>query len=182
MNTTDLKQKLTKSTEFLKSELAQIRTGRASPTLLESIQVDAYGSKMSIRELGSISVLDSQNLVIMPWDKSVGSAIVKAIREGGLGLNPVEDPDKIRVPIPALTEERRKEFAKMVSTQTEEAKNAMRSIRQDTMKDIEKEFTDKLIGEDEKFRQKEEVEKIVKSFVEQAEQLSEDKKQELMKI
>ncbi len=182
MNTNDLKSKLSKAVEFLKGELSQIRTGRASPALLEDIPVDAYGSKMTIKELGSISLLDSQNLIVSPWDKSLLKEISKAIRESQLNLSPVDDADKIRVPIPALDEERRKDLAKLVGTKVEEAKNALRAVRQDAMKDIDKSFNDKEIGEDDKFRQKEEVEKIVKGFMDDSDSVGEEKKQDLMSI
>ena len=182
MNTIELKAKLVKALDHLKTELSQIRTGRGSPALLENILVNAYDSKMSIKELGSISVLDSQNLVITPWDKSLLKAIGAAIMESDLKLNPVVDSSQVRVPIPALTEERRKEFTKVVSAKVEEAKNAMRAIRQDAMRDIDKAFTDKLIGEDDKFSQKDDVEKTVKDIVTQADSLGESKKADLMNI
>jgi len=182
MNTPELKQKLTKSIDFLKSELSQVRTGRASPSIIEDIFVEAYDSKMSIKELGTITVLDSQNLVVSPWDKSLLKPVAKAVRESGLGLNPVDEPDRVRIPVPSLTEERRLELSKMVSGRVEESKNSMRSVRQDAMKDIDKDFSEKKIGEDEKFSQKEEVEKVVKSFIEQLEELGESKKKELLAI
>lgn len=182
MTNSELKTKLTKLVDYLKTDLAQVRTGRATPSIIESITVDAYDTKMSLLELGSISVLDPQNLVIVTWDKSVKPNIIKAIRESGLGLNPVEDGERLRVPIPALTEERRKEFTKLVASKTEETKTSMRGIRQDAMKDVDKLFSDKAIGEDDKFRLKEEVEKLVKDFVTQAEVLCETKQAELLTI
>ena len=182
MTTTEFKSRLTKSIDFLKVELNQIRTGRATPALIEDIKVDAYGTSMSLKELSSISLLDSQNLVVAPWDKGLIKPIAKAIRESELKLNPVDESDKVRVPIPALTEERRKEFTKIVATKLEECKNAMRNVRQEAMKDIEKDFSEKAIGEDEKFRLKEEVEKIMKEFLSEAEELGENKKEELLKI
>lgn len=182
MNTPELKLKLSKSIEFLKSELSQIRTGRASPSLIESVFVEAYDSKMSVKELGTITVMDSQNLVVSPWDKSLLKPIAKAIRESGLGLNPIDEPDRVRIPVPALTEERRTELAKIVSVKVEECKNSLRNVRQDAMKYVEKEFADKNISEDEKFSQKEEVEKTLKTFIEQADELGEAKKKELLVI
>jgi ribosome recycling factor len=133
MTNSELKAKLSKPTEFFKQELSQIRTGRASPALVEAASIEAYGSHMTLRELGSITVLDPQNLVVVPWDKSLKNSIIKGIRDSGLGLNPVEDGERLRVPIPALTEERRKEFTKMVAAKAEEAKNVVRNIRQDAM-------------------------------------------------
>jgi ribosome recycling factor len=182
MNTSELKTKLSKSIEFLKQELAQVRTGRATPTLIEAIQVDAYDSKMSIKELGTISLLDTQNLLVTPWDKSLIKPIAKAIRESGSGLNPIDEPDRVRVPVPSLNEERRNELTKLVATKVEECKNTLRNVRQDTMKMIDKEFTEKTISEDEKFTQREEVEKIVKSYVEEADSFGEIKKKELLEI
>ena len=182
MTQSELKSKLEKSLDYFKTELTQIRTGRATPSLIENIEVDAYGTKMKLKELGNISLLDNQNLVVMAWDKGLMGSIASAIRESELKLNPVPEPDRVRVPVPALTEERRKEFAKIVSTKAEETKNSMRSIRQDAMREIDKDFTDKLIGEDDKFRLKEEVEKIIKDFVTKADELAESKKSDLMTI
>ena len=182
MNTADLRAKLSKSLDFLKSELNQLRTGRPSPSLIENIQVEAYDTKMTVKELGTISVLDSQNLAVSVWDKSLLKVIAGAIRESELKLNPVVDGDVVRVPLPALTEERRKDLVKLVSSKVEETKNAIRSIRQDFMKEIDRAFTDKEMGEDEKFTSKEEVEKVVKEFVEESDELGENKKEEILKV
>jgi ribosome recycling factor len=182
MNITELKAKLQRSLDHLESELAQVRTGRATPALLENITVDAYGTKMTIKELGSISLLDPQNLLVQVWDRGLQPAVVSAIRESDLKVNPVIDGQNIRVPIPSLTEERRKEFVKVVSVKLEEAKNSMRNIRQEAMKVVDKDFSDKLIGEDEKFTRREEVEKAVKDFVSLADDIGEEKKSDLMKI
>ena len=182
MNTTELKSKLTKSAEFLQTELSQIRTGRANTSLIEDLKVDAYGTLMSLKELGSITVQDAQNIIVSPWDKGMLGAISKAIRESDLNLNPSDDAERVRVPIPALTEERRKELTKLVSTKLEEAKNSMRNIRQEAMKDIDKAFSDKAISEDEKFTQREEVEEICKEFISQVESSADSKKDELMTV
>ena len=182
MITKELKTKLERSLDHLESELTQIRTGRANPSLLESIIVEAYGTKMFLRELGSISILDTQNLVVSVWDKGLTEATAKAISESDLKVDPVIEGESIRVPIPSLTEERRKEFVRVVSSKMEESKNSMRNIRQDSMKDIDKEFSDKLIGEDEKFSKREEVEKVVKDFVSRIDSVGEAKKADLLKI
>jgi len=182
MNVVDLRAKLSKSLDFLKSELSQLRTGRASPLLIENIQVEAYATKMSVKELGTISVLDSQSLAVSVWDKSLLKVIAGAIRDSELKLNPVVDGDIVRIPLPALTEERRKDLVKLISSKIEETKNAMRSIRQDFMKEIDKGFTDKEMGEDEKFSYKEEVEKAVKEFVGKTDELGEAKKEEILKV
>ncbi|HNS71302.1 MAG TPA: ribosome recycling factor [bacterium] len=178
----DIKTKASKSIEFLNTELSQIRTGRASPSIIENVMVDAYDSKMSVKELASITVIDSQNLVVSAWDKSLLKSISKAIRESGLGLNPIDDVDKIRIPVPSLSEERRVELTKTVSSKVEECKNSIRNIRQEAMKDIEKDFSEKKIGEDDKYSQKEAVEKTIKEIIEQAENIGNKKKEELLKI
>lgn len=178
----ELKSKLEKSIEFFKSELSQIRTGRATPALIENIEIEAYGGKMRLKEVGSISLVDSQNLAVAPWDKTLLSAVVTALRDGDLKVNPVVEQDRIRVPIPALTEERRTEFTKIASAKCEETKTSIRNVRQEAMKDIETEFSDKKIGEDDKFRQKEDVEKTVKEYVSKADDMLDTKKKELMTV
>ena len=168
--------------DFFKNDILNVRTGRAAPSLVSDVKVEAYGSSMTLKELGAIVLLDSQTIAITPWDKSLIGPIAKSIRESELNLNPVEDSDRLRIPVPPMTEERRKELAKVVGAKAEEAKQSIRNIRQDTMKVIDKDFADKLIGEDEKFTQRDEVEKIVKDYVEQIDKISETKKQELMSI
>jgi len=183
MNTGDLKLKLGRSTEFLRSELNQIRTGRVSPQLISDIQVEAYsGTIMTLKEIGSITVMDPHNLAVIPWDKGIMDAVVNGISKSTLGLGAVKEADRVRVTVPALTEERRVEFSKEVSEKVEEIKNSIRNIRQDAMKDIDKEYSDKMISEDEKFKQKDEVEKIVKEYVDEADTLGEEKKKEIMTI
>jgi ribosome recycling factor len=183
MNTFELKNRLTKSVEFLQSELKQIRTGRVSPALVSDISVEAYaGSSMTIKELGSIAVMDPSNLSITPWDKSTLDAIVNGVRNSGQGLSAIKEADRVRVNVPALTEERRIEFTKDVSEKVENCKNSIRSIRQEIMKEIEKDFSDKSISEDEKFKQKEDVEEIVRGFIKNADEVGDEKKNELMTV
>lgn len=182
MTQSELKSKLEKSIEFLQGELSKVRTGRASPALLESILVNAYGTKMAVREVGSIAVADPQNLVISPWDKNLCDEVAKAIRESDLNLNPSVDGNVVRVPIPALTEERRQELAKMVTAKVEEVKNSIRNIRQDAMKDIDDSFTKKEIGEDEKFKTKEDYEELIKEFTDKASEMGESKKEDLLNL
>jgi len=183
MNISELKNRLAKSVEFLRSELNQIRTGRVSPGLISDISVEAYsGSLMTIRELGSITVLDPYNLAVIPWDKGVLDAVVNGIRDSDLGLGAIKEADRVRVSVPALTEERRVEFTKDISEKVEDSKSSIRNIRQEIMKDIEKDFSDKVISEDEKFKQKEEVEKVIKEFTDQVDEMGEDKKKEIMTV
>ena len=182
MTISELRAKLDKSVDHLRDELSQVRTGRATPTLIENIPVEAYGAKMTVKELGSINVADAQNLIVSVWDKGLLSAVASAIRESELKVDPVVDGNMVRVPVPTLTEERRREFVKIVSSRVEEAKNSIRNIRQDAMKDIDKEFADKSIGEDEKFSRKEEVEDVVKEYISEVEELGENKKTDLLTV
>ncbi|KKU30096.1 MAG: Ribosome-recycling factor [candidate division WWE3 bacterium GW2011_GWA1_46_21] len=182
MTDAELKAKLEKSVGYLKSELVKIRTGRASPALFDDVRADAYGAAMTVKELAAVSVLDAQTIVISPWDKSLLKAMESAIRASNLGLNPVVDGDVIRVAIPHLTEESRKEFAKMVSAKAEDCRQTVRNIRQDAMKDIDKRFANKEIGEDGKFSFRDKVEEVVKQTNAQIDNLGEAKKKDLMAV
>jgi ribosome recycling factor len=182
MTTSELKNRLDKTVEYLRTELTQIRTGRANPSLLENIYVNAYESKMTLKELGSITLSDAQTIMVSPWDKSLLPEIAKAIRESEVNLNPVEVGATLKVPIPALTEERRKELAKLVNSKVEEAKQAMRNIRQEAMKDIDKEFEEDKLTEDDKFLLREEVEETVKEHVDEVEEMGEKKTKEIMTV
>jgi ribosome recycling factor len=182
MTKTELTKKLDTALDFFKSELSQIRTGRASPALLEELEVEAYGSKMKIKELGTILVPEPQMLTVSPWDKSLLSDIDKAIRNSELKLNPVVADDVVRVPIPSLTEERRQEFAKLVTSKMEAVRQSIRNIRQDAMKSLEKQFDEKEISEDEKFTTKDEFEKIIRDYLSQVEDLGEEKKKALTEL
>ena len=182
MTSSELKNRLTKSIEFLNTELTQIRTGRANPSLLEDIEVVAYESKMTLKELGSVTLADAQTIMVTPWDRSLIPDIEKAIRESESRLNPVEVGGNIKVPVPPLTEDRRKELVRLVNQKAEDCKQSIRNIRQDAMKDIDREYDEKIISEDEKFTQKEEMEDITKDFVEQADSVGEVKSSELMTV
>jgi len=182
MTIPELRSKLTASFEHLKGELSQIRSGRATTSLVEEVRVMAYGSEMKIRELGTISTPDAQMILISPWDKSLIKEIEHAIREQNPGLNPVPDSQVVKVPVPPLTEERRKEFVKLVNDKAEAAKHSMRNIRQDAMKDIDKRFANKEIGEDGKFSFRDKVEEVVKQTNAQIDNLGEAKKKDLMAV
>jgi ribosome recycling factor len=172
MNKFELKRELSDVVEFFKSELSKLRTGRASGSLIEDITVEVYGSQMRIKELGSITTPEPQTIIITPWDKSQIPAISKAINTSELNLNSSFDSDKVRLPIPPLSEERRAEIAK----------TSLRNIRNDVNKSIDKDFTDKKIGEDEKFTLKEEADKIVKEFNQELEDLASEKKKSIMEL
>ncbi len=182
MNKVELQKKLDVAVDYFKSDIAQVRTGRANPSLIEDLPVEAYGSTMKVKELGTISVPEPQLIVVSPWDTSVLSAIDKAIRNSDLKLNPVSAEGVLRIPIPPLSEERREEFAKLVNTKTETARQSVRNIRQDALKIIDKMFSDKQIGEDEKFTKREEVEKMVKDATNQINELSDAKKDQILEI
>jgi ribosome recycling factor len=182
MNKSEIRRDLTDAVEFFKNELSKIRTGRASSSLIEDISIDVYGSKMRIKELGSITVPEPQLIVVSPWDRSQIPSISKAINTSELNLNSSFDNEKIRVPVPPLSQERRAELAKIVSTKLEACKTTIRNLRNDVMKSVDKSFADKAISEDEKFQQKEEADKLIKEFTEQADSIAEDKKKSLMEL
>ena len=182
MNKSEIRRDLTDAVEFFKNELSKIRTGRAASSLIEDISIDVYGSKMRIKELGSITVPEPQLIVVSPWDRSQIPSISKAINTSELNLNSSFDNEKVRVPVPPLSQERRSELAKIVSTKLEACKTTIRNLRNDVMKSVDKSFADKAISEDEKFQQKEEADKLIKEFTEQADSIAEDKKKSLMEL
>lgn len=182
MNKSELRKDLTEAIEFFKTELTKVRTGRATPALIEDLTIEVYGSKMRLKELGSITVPESQLIVVSPWDRSQIPAISKAINTSDLNLNSSYDNEKVRVPIPPLSEERRAELAKLVTAKLEACKTTIRNLRNDVMKSIDRDFSDKKISEDEKFSLKEDADKVIKDFSEQAESLSNDKKKSLMEL
>lgn len=182
MNKSEIRKDLTEALEFFKSELTKIRTGRATPALIEDLTIEVYGSKMRLKEVGSITVPEPQMIVVSPWDRSQIPSISKAINTSDLNLNSSYDNERVRVPIPPLSEERRSELAKLVTAKLEACKTTIRNLRNDVMKSIDKDFSDKKISEDEKFSLKEDADKIIKDFSEQAETLSNDKKKSLMEL
>ena len=182
MTPTDLNIKLDSAVEFLQQELNQIRTGRASPAILEDLPVKAYDTVMTIKEVGTITVVDSTMLMITPWDKSLLPTIAKSIRESELKLNPAETEEAVRVPIPLLSEERRTELTKLVANKVEASKQSVRNIRQSAMKVVDTAFSNKEITEDDKFATKEEFEDIVKEYNKKIEEMGDSKKKALMSV
>lgn len=166
--------------DFYKTDIASIRTGRATPVLVEDIVVDAYGQKMQIKELATITVPEPRSLLIQPWDKGVISAIEGAIRKSDLGLNPVVDGQAIRLNIPSLTEERRKEFIKLLKQKTEESRVKLRRIREEIWDKIQAMERDHEIREDDKFKAKEDLQKIIDEYNKKIEELEKKKEQELL--
>lgn len=178
----DTQARMSKSVETLKSDLGKIRTGRAHVGLLDHIKVDYYGSKTPLGQTANISVGDARTLVVTPWDKSTVQAIEKAIRDSDLGLNPVVAGQVIRVPLPPLTEERRRELGKHVRTEGENAKIAIRNIRRDGNNHVKELLKKKLISEDDDKRGEETVQKMTDRFVADVDKLIAAKEQEIMQV
>jgi len=159
-----LKEKLEKSNAHFKSEIVTLSVGRANPLLLDGIMVDYYGTPTPLKQVASISIPDPRTLVVQPWDKGQLKEIEKAINLSKLGLNPVNDGEKIRLNVPQPTEERRKELAKHLNGFVEKAKIAGRTEREDAMREIKKMEKDGDISEDERFRKQEEIQKIIDGY------------------
>ncbi|OGL72442.1 ribosome recycling factor [Candidatus Uhrbacteria bacterium RIFCSPHIGHO2_12_FULL_57_11] len=176
------KTEFQKVIDHLKRELGGLRTGRASSALVEDIQVEAYGTKMGMKGVGSISVPDSKTIQIEPWDKTLLKEIEKAVAASGLGINPVVDGNLVRISLPKLTEENRKELVKLVGKKLEEAKVGVRGVREKIRESIIAEERDKKISEDERFREQDELEKTVKSFIAEIDKTGEEKEKEIMTV
>lgn len=176
------KPEFTKVLDHLKTELSSLRTGRAHPSLVENIMVEAYGVKTPIRGLATITVIDPKTLVIEPWDKSVIKEIEKAIQLANIGVNPVNEGTKLRLSMPQLTEESRKELIKVLGQKLEQARISLRGIRDKIREEIVNAEKTKQITEDDKYRLQEELDKLVKEKNDQIKSIGEKKEQELMTI
>ncbi|TSC91919.1 MAG: ribosome recycling factor [Parcubacteria group bacterium Licking1014_17] len=174
------KDEFNKVFDFYKGDISSIRTGRASPALVEDITVEFYGSKMKIKELANISAPEPKTLTIQPWDKNAVEPICGAIKNSNIGLNPAVDGHAIRLNIPPLTEERRKDFIKLLKQKTEEARIKIRRAREDALNKIQRMEKDGEISEDERFDAKEELQKIVDDINKKIEETEKKKEQELM--
>lgn len=152
--------KMAKSVEALKNELQKIRTGRAHPGILDQVHVEYYGSMVPLSQVANLSLLDARTISVQPWEKTMASKIEKAIRESDLGLNPASQGDLIRVPMPALTEERRKELTKVARGEGEDAKVAVRNLRRDANEQLKKLLKDKTITEDDERRAQDDIQKL----------------------
>jgi len=182
MNAAALKGKMEKSIDSLKQDLGGLRTGRASVDLLSPITVMAYGQSMPLNQVGNVSVPDSRLLSVQVWDKTMVDAVEKAIRESGLGLNPVTEGQTIRVPLPALTEERRKELIKVARKYAEDARVAVRNQRRDAMDDVKKAQKDGEISEDDSRRASDEIQKVTDSFISKIDTILSEKEEDIMKV
>lgn len=179
---TDARTRMGKSIEALKHELSKIRTGRAHPSLLDHIKVDYYGSEVPLSQTANIAVEDSRTLMIVPWEKAMVQVIEKAIMKSDLGLNPNTAGTSIRIPMPQLTEERRRDMVKVVRSEGEAARVAIRNIRRDANNDFRELLKEKEISEDDARRAEDEIQKITDQFVEQVDKVLAVKEAELMEI
>lgn len=180
--TSDAKSRMAKSVEALKNELTKLRTGRAHTSLLEHITVPYYGSDVPLNQVASISVGDARTLVVQPWERNIVPEVERAIMNSDLGLNPVTAGDVMRVPLPALTEERRRDMTRVVRNEAEQARVAVRNIRRDAnsmLKDLEKE---KEITEDELRRAEDSVQKLTDKFVGDIDEVLKAKESDLMEV
>ncbi len=176
------KERMQKVLDNLDREFGRLRTGRASTTLVDNIRVEYYGSPTPLNQVASVSIPDSRTIAIQPWDRSAFGLIEKAIMKSDLGLNPINDGKIIRISIPPLTEERRKDLVKMAKKYTEEAKVAVRNIRRDENETLKKMKNDKDISEDELHRGQDEIQKITDAFIEKSEVQFKEKEKEIMEI
>ena len=175
-------EKMAKSVEAFKNELHKIRTGRAHPGLLDQVHVDYYGSAVPISQVANVTLLDARTISVQPWEKGMGAKIEKAIRESDLGLNPSSQGDLIRVPMPGLTEERRRELTKVVRHAGEEAKIAVRSVRRDANDQLKKLLKEKLATEDEERRSQDEVQRLTDRTIAEIDKLVQGKEAEVMAV
>jgi ribosome recycling factor len=174
--------KMDQTIAAFKSTLAKIRTGRANPGILDTVHVDYYGSTVPISQVANVTLLDARTISVQPWEKGMGAKIEKAIRESDLGLNPASMGDLIRVPMPPMSEERRKEMTKLVRHEGESAKVAVRNLRRDANDAVKKLVKDKLASEDEQKRSEAEIQKLTDRHIGEIDQLVAGKEQEIMAV
>ena len=178
----DAANRMAKSVASLQQEMTKIRTGRAHTSLLDHITVEYYGSQVPLNQVSNVGIEDSRTLIITPWEKDMVQAIEKAIMTSDLGLNPATAGTVIRVPLPALTEERRKDMIKVVRNEAEGGRIAIRNIRRDAMSDVKDLLKEKMIGEDDERRAEGDIQNITDKHVAQVDQVLADKESELMEI
>lgn len=178
----EAREQMERAVEATRREFSTVRTGKATPALLDTVRVEAYGSKMPINQVGTVSAPEPRMLVVQPWDKGLIGAIEKAIRGAELGLNPVNDGNVIRIPIPPLTEERRRELVRLVHKLAEEGRVAVRHARQEANKDIKRRQQAHEVSEDEARRQLDEVQKLTDQYIARIDELLQAKEQEVMEV
>lgn len=175
-------QKMVKSVEALKANLAKVRTGRAHPGILDHIQVDYYGSPTPITQVANITLIDARTIGVTPWEKKMASTIEKAIRDSDLGLNPSTTGELVRVPMPSLTEERRRDLIKVVRGEGEDAKIAVRNVRRDANAELKALLKDKKVAEDDERRAQEDVQKLTDRFISDIDKALQVKEAELLAV
>jgi ribosome recycling factor len=174
--------KMAKSIEALKSDLQKVRTGRAHPGILDQVHVDYYGSMVPISQVANVSLLDARTISVQPWEKGMGPKIEKAIRESDLGLNPSAQGDLLRVPMPALTEERRRDLTKVVRHEGENAKVAVRNLRRDANEHLKRLLKDKEISEDDERRAQDDIQKLTDRTVSEIDRLVQAKEADILAV
>jgi len=186
MSIADIKKnaetKMAKSVESFKGELHKIRTGRAHPGILDQVSVDYYGSPVPITQVANVTLLDSRTISVQPWEKGMGAKIEKAIRESDLGLNPASQGDLIRVPMPALNEERRRDLTKIVRNAGEDAKIAVRNLRREANEQAKKLMKEKLISEDDERRSLDDAQKLTDRVIAEIDHLIAGKEAEILAV
>ena len=175
-------EKMKKSVEALKTNLAKVRTGRAHTGLLDQVKVDYYGSDVPVSQIANVTLLDARTISVKPYESNMAGAIEKAIRDSDLGLNPSAMGDLIRVPMPMLTEERRKDLIKVVRHETEEARVAVRNIRRDANTELKNLLKDKEISEDDNRRGEEAIQKLTNQYIAEMDKILEAKEKDLMEV
>lgn len=175
-------QKMQKSMETLKGNLAKVRTGRAHTGILDHVQVEYYGNPTQISQVANVTLIDARTIGVQPWEKKMISVIEKAIRESDLGLNPSTHGDVIRVPTPPLTEERRKEMVKLVKSEGEDAKIAIRNVRRDGNEGLKKLVKDKACSEDDERRAQDDIQKLTDKFIAEVDKMLADKEKEILTV
>jgi ribosome recycling factor len=175
-------QKMSRTIENFKANLGKVRTGRAHTGLMDHIQVDYYGNPTPLNQVANITLVDSRTIGVQPWEKKMVAVVEKAIRESDLGLNPATSGDLIRVPMPALTEERRRELTKVVRHEGEDAKVAIRNIRRDANESLKKLVKDKAISEDEERRGQDDTQKLTDKYIAEIDKLLAQKETEIMTV
>ena len=178
----DTEERMSKSLDSLRRDLSSVRTGRANPALLDRIMVDAYGGQSPINQVANVSVPDPRMLVIQPWDKSVIPAIERAIQKSDIGITPSSDCVVIRLALPPLNEERRKQLVKQVHTFVEESKVSVRNVRRDAMSTVKDMMSEKMISEDDERRAESQVTDLTKKYSEEAEKIGKAKEHEVMEV
>ena len=178
----DAKSRMDKTLESLRTDFGSLRAGRAHASLLDGIMVEAYGSLTPISQVGTVNVPDPRTLSVSIWDKSLAKSVEKALRESDLGLNPVSDGTLIRIPIPPLSEERRKELVKIAGKYAEQNKVAIRNIRRDALDEVKKLKKDNLISEDEEKRFENEIQKLTDDSIKKIDEMLKKKKKDIMQV